>query len=84
MVVYLIGRIRASSSSSSRLDHRVRAHALDPRRAFRRGEGAAATAARNMLRKYGLDKPLPEQYLRYMGSACAATSGPRSRARPSP
>src|SRR3954452_17020149 len=26
-------------------------------------------AKANILRKYGLDKPLPEQYLRYMGSA---------------
>src|SRR5690242_18623345 len=29
----------------------------------------------NILRKYGLDRPLPEQYLRYMGSALQGDFG---------
>ena len=31
-------------------------------------------AKANILRKYGLDRPIWEQYLRYMANACAATS----------
>jgi ABC-type dipeptide/oligopeptide/nickel transport system permease component len=32
-------------------------------------------ARENLLRKYGLDKPLPEQYLRYMGAALRGDFG---------
>src|SRR5437867_4661581 len=32
-------------------------------------------AKENILRKYGLDKPLPEQYLRYMGNALQGDFG---------
>ena len=32
-------------------------------------------AKENILRKYGLDRPLPEQYLRYMGNALRGDFG---------
>jgi len=71
MVVYLIGRITGIivvfilvSIIAFVLMHSIPGGPFDEEKA-----PLPPAARENMLRKYGLDKPLPEQYLRYMSSA---------------
>ena len=71
MVVYLIGRITGIivvfilvSIIAFVLMHSIPGGPFDEEKA-----PLPPAARENILRKYGLDKPLPEQYLRYMASA---------------
>src|SRR5262245_61263203 len=71
MVVYLLGRISGIvvvfvivSMLAFLLLHSVPGRPFDEENA-----PLPPTAKENILRKYGLDKPLPEQYVRYMWNA---------------
>src|SRR3954449_11122230 len=71
MVLYLIGRLSGIlvvlvtvSMVAFLLMHSIPGGPFDEEKA-----PLPPAAKENILRKYGLDRPLPEQYLRYMGSA---------------
>src|SRR5436190_23044766 len=71
MVLYLIGRLTgilvvlvSVSMVAFLLMHSVPGGPFDEEKA-----PLPPAARENILRKYGLDKPLPEQYIRYMTSA---------------
>ena len=71
MVGYLIGRIIGLVIVFVIVSILAfRADALGAGRPVRRRQSPLPPAGKaNILRKYGLDQPLYEQYLRYMGSA---------------
>src|SRR5256885_17229711 len=71
MLVYLLGRISGIvivfvivSMLAFLLMHSIPGGPFDEEKA-----PLPPAAKENILRKYGLDKPLPEQYVRYMWSA---------------
>src|SRR5881275_2309924 len=71
MVVYLLGRISVIvvvfvivSILAFLLMHSIPGGPFDEEKA-----PLPPAAKENILRKYGLDRPLPEQYVRYMWSA---------------
>src|SRR4051795_9748281 len=71
MVMYLLGRISGIvvvfvivSVMAFLLMHSIPGGPFDEEKA-----PLPPAAKENILRKYGLDRPLPEQYVRYMGSA---------------
>src|SRR3954447_15571138 len=71
MVLYLLGRVIGIiivfiivSMLAFLLMHSIPGGPFDEEKA-----PLPPAAKENILRKYGLDRPLPEQYLRYMGSA---------------
>src|SRR5713226_6829309 len=77
MVVYLLGRLSGIvvvfiivSMLAFVLMHSIPGGPFDEEKA-----PLPPAAKENILRKYGLDKPLPEQYLRYMGSALQGDFG---------
>ena len=77
MVVYLIGRITGIivvfilvSIIAFVLMHSIPGGPFDEEKA-----PLPPAARENILRKYGLDKPLPEQYIRYMTSALRGDFG---------
>src|SRR5438132_1065704 len=77
MVLYLIGRLSGIlvvlvtvSMVAFLLMHAVPGGPFDEEKA-----PLPPAAKANILRKYGLDKPLYEQYLRYMGSAVQGDFG---------
>jgi ABC-type dipeptide/oligopeptide/nickel transport system permease component len=77
MVVYLLGRVTGIlvvfmivSVLAFLLMHSIPGGPFDEEKA-----PLPPAAKENILRKYGLDKPLPEQYLRYMGSALQGDFG---------
>jgi ABC-type dipeptide/oligopeptide/nickel transport system permease component len=77
MVVYLVGRVAGIavvfgivSMLAFLLMHSIPGGPFDEEKA-----PLPPAAKENILRKYGLDKPLPEQYLRYMGAALQGDFG---------
>src|SRR6266853_5022140 len=77
MVVYLVGRVTGIavvfvivSIMAFVLMHSVPGGPFDEEKS-----PLPPAAKENILRKYGLDKPLYEQYLRYMGSAMQGDFG---------
>src|SRR5438067_8311377 len=77
MVLYLIGRVTGIlvvlvlvSMVAFILMHSVPGGPFDEEKA-----PLPPAAKANILRKYGLDRPLYEQYLRYMGSAVQGDFG---------
>jgi ABC-type dipeptide/oligopeptide/nickel transport system permease component len=77
MVVYLLGRVAGIavvfgivSMLAFLLMHSIPGGPFDEEKA-----PLPPAAKANILAKYGLDKPLPEQYLRYMGSALQGDFG---------